>query len=172
MSNQPEEQSLMLGDRINWPYILGNGVLKFQDAVVKVEGEQSEQEVRESALALFNSIPEAWIIKDKQLREDLDNAIIKRKIDARKEFCGVKIGKPKIVEVSELQPYRLYHACVNVFHRRGLLSKTIFTEKIIPEPTDFEEEDTENKQATPNEEKTELEKLRKAIHGENQGHEE
>jgi hypothetical protein len=140
LSNQQtsQEQNLMLGDRINWPFILGQGVINFQTSIVKVEGEQSEQEVREAALCLYNSIPDAWIKADKAFEEDIKKAVQTRKVDARKEWCGRRVGKPKFEEEDFIDPYKLYHACVNVFHRRGLLSKTIFTEKIVPEPEDFE----------------------------------
>ncbi len=141
MSEAIEQQSLMLGDRINWPFILGNGVLKFQTAIVKAEGEQSEQEVREAALALYNSIPDAWTKADDQFRKDIANAITTTKVDKRKIFMGKPVGKPKIEDEESLDPYKLYHACVNVFQRRGLLSKTIYTEKIVPEPSDFEDEE-------------------------------
>ena len=140
MSNQQssQEQNLMLGDRINWPYILGQGVINFQTSIIKVEGEQSEQEVREAALCLYNSIPDAWIKADKEFEKDIKKAVQTRKVDARKEWCGRRVGKPKFEKEDYIDPYKLYHACVNVFHRRGLLSKTIFTEKIVPEPEDFE----------------------------------
>ena len=144
MSNQQQtsqEQNLMLGDRINWPYILGNAVINFHGSIIKVEGEQSEQEVREAALCLYNSIPKAWIKADKEFERELKEAIKTKKVDVRKEWCGRKVGKPKFQKEEYVDPYKLYNACVNVFHRRGLLSKTIFTEKIVPEPQDFEEQE-------------------------------
>jgi len=145
MSEQADQQSLMLGDRINWPFILANAVLKFHEAIVREEGAQSEQQVREAALTLRQSIPDAWIKADEQFKKDLENATITVKVDKRKIFMGRPVGKPKIEDEDDLDPYRLYHACVNVFQRRGLLSKTIFTEKIVPEPEDFEETDPNSK---------------------------
>jgi hypothetical protein len=139
---QTQEQNLMLGDRINWPYILAVAVLKFQEAIVKVEGEQSEQEVREAALFLRSLIPDAWVKADEKWKEELKKVVITKKVDMRKEWCGRRVGKPKFQNEEIVEPYKLGHACVNVFHRRGLLSKTIFTEKIVPEPEDFE--DAEN----------------------------
>jgi hypothetical protein len=49
-------------------------------------------------------------------------------IDDRAEWCGKKVGAPKIRKEERLNPWRLYHTCVDVFHRRNLLSKPIFTE--------------------------------------------
>ena len=132
--------NLMLGDRINWPYILGVGVLKFLEATVKVEGEQSEQEIREAAKVLQTLIPDIWVKVDKKYHEEVEAASEKQKVDVRKEWCGRKIGEPKFEEQKIVDGYKLAHACVNVYQRRGLLSKTIFTEKIVPQPEDFEEE--------------------------------
>lgn len=145
MSNQQsgQEQNLMLGDRINWPYILGNAVLNFHNSIIKVEGEQSEQEVREAALCLYNSIPKAWIKADKEFEKEIKEAVKTRKVDARREWCGRRVGKPKFEKENFIDPYKLYNCCVNVFQRRGLLSKTIFTEKMVPEPEDLEETEKE-----------------------------
>ncbi len=138
MSEEKDLTSLILGDRINWPFILGTSVLNFFNSVVKMEGEQSEQEVREAAITMYNSIPSQWVKADDQFRAELKEAIKEREVDARREWCGKKIGKLKTKQEEYIDPYKLYHSCVNVFQRRGLLSKTIFTEKIVPEPADFE----------------------------------
>ena len=136
-----QEQNLMLGDRINYPYILATALLKFEEAVVKVEGERSEQETKEAALVVDSFIPDAWIKADSEYKDERQKATLKRKVDTRKEFCGKKVGKPKFEDQEYVEPYKLIHACVNVFQRRGLLSKTIFTEKIVPEPEDFEKQE-------------------------------
>lgn len=127
--NQPfEEQGLVLGDRINWAYILATSVMNLHAAIVKVEGEQSTQEIREAVLAVFNSIPTAWVVADDQFREDLGKCFDISEVDNRREWCGLKVGAFKIRKEECLNPWRLYHTCVDVFHRRHLLSKPIFTE--------------------------------------------
>ena len=123
-----EEQGLVLGDRMNWPYILATSVINLHNAIRKVEGEQSEQEVREAALAVFNSIPSAWVLADDQFREDLKKCFDSVEFDKRREWCGRKVGPPKIEREERLNPWRLYHTCVDVFNRRNLLSKPVFTE--------------------------------------------
>lgn len=149
MSNQPQEQQgLMLGDRINWPYILGSGVLKFYEAIIREEGNQSEQQVRESALTLYHSIPSQWVKKDDQFKKDVKAAFEKKDVDVRKIFQGRRVGKPKFKKEEVLDPYRLFQACVDVFQRRGLLSKTVYTEKLVPEPEDFEEKDANTNNET------------------------
>lgn len=134
-----EQPSLTVGDRINYPYILANAILKFHESIVRAEGEQSEQEVREAALCLYNSIPDDLVKADEQFKKEVAEAVVKEKVDARREWCGVKVGKPKYRVEVKIEPYRLYRACMNVFQRRGFLSRKIFTEKIVPEPEDFKE---------------------------------
>jgi len=140
MSQDMQDQGLMLGDRINWPYILGMNVLKVDDAIVKAEGHQSEQQVREAALALYDKIPDAWVAKDTKWKDDVAEAIVTVEVDDRPLWCGVRVGKPKFRKEDKINPHRLLRACVNVFNRRGLLSKTIFQENMVPVPSDFEEE--------------------------------
>lgn len=113
---------------MNWAYILATSIINLHSAIVKVEGEQSEQEVREAALAVYNSIPTAWVLADPQFKEDLKKCFDTIETDGRAEWCGKKVGKPKIKKEEQLNPWRLYHTCVDVFHRRNLLSKPIFTE--------------------------------------------
>jgi len=126
--NMDDQFQLTLGDKINWPFILGNMILKFQDAIVKVEGEQSEQEVREAALCLYNAIPKSW--HDDGFKEDRKEAITYQIIDNRNLWCerriGAKIFKGKDtnqIKEEKLDPYRLFNACVNLLDRRGLISK-------------------------------------------------
>lgn len=145
MSNKEtqSQDGLVLGDRLNYPYILANAILNFHNAIIKTEGMQSEQEVKEAALCLYKSIPGAWIKTDSEFKKEVDAAITQKDVDARKEWCGMKVGAHKTVSEEVIDGYKLYHACINVFQRRGLLSKTIFTEKIIPDPSDFEEGEQE-----------------------------
>ncbi len=141
MSNQQgQEQNLMLGDRINYPYILANALLKFQEAVVKVEGERSEQEATEAAMVIDAFIPDAWIKADEAFKKEREEAMPVKEVDARKDWCGRKVGKPKLEKRVVIDPYKLVHANINVFQRRGLLSKTLFGEKIVPDPEDLEKE--------------------------------
>lgn len=123
-----QDVGLVLGDRMNWSFALMTGVLNLFSAIIKVEGEQSKQEVKEAALAVFNSIPTPWVVSDPKFREDLIKCFDTVDVDLRKTYCGFKVGKPNIEKQKQLNPWRLYHTCVDVFHRRNLLNKPIFTE--------------------------------------------
>lgn len=143
MSNPQQEQGLMLGDRINWAYILGMSILKVDEAIIMEEGSQSEQKVRESVLAVYDKIPDAWIEHDQKWKDDITKAITEVKVDDRTLWCGLRVGKPKWRIEEKIHPHRLLRACVNVFNRRSLLSKTIFQEQIVPTPDDLKETEQE-----------------------------
>lgn len=140
--SQDQEISLTIGDKINWPYILANAVLKFQESIVRPEGQQSEQQVREAALVFYNTIPSSWLEEDEQFQEDLKKVFLKKKIDTRTIWCGVRVGKPKFEEGEIVQPYRLYNACVDVLERRGIIGKKIW--KQIDPFTLWEDDETNN----------------------------
>jgi hypothetical protein len=135
---------LTLKDKLNWTYILANAVLNFHNSIIKTEGEQSEQEIREAALCLFNSIPASWRADDQLLAQELKEAIKTRKVDVRREYCGRKVGQPRYEDEEYIEPYKLFHACVNVMDRKGLLSKTRMTEIIDGMFNDGDNNKTEN----------------------------
>jgi hypothetical protein len=135
---------LTLKDKLNWSYILGVAVLNFHNSVIKVEGEQSEQEVREAALCLFNSIPASWRADDQLLEQELKEAIKIRKVDVRNTYCGRRVGKPRYEDEEYIEPFKLYHAVINVMDRKGLLSKMQRTEIIDGMFNDGDNNKTEN----------------------------
>lgn len=126
--SQDQELSLTIGDKINWPFILANSVLKFQESIVRPEGQQSEQQVREASLVFYYSIPSSWLKEDEQFQKDREKCFSKRKIDARPLWCGQRVGPPNFEDEEIVQPYRLYNACVDVLNRRGMIGKKEWTE--------------------------------------------
>lgn len=122
-SKQYESQGLTLGDRLNYPYILANAILSFETAIVKNEGEYSEQEIYEASQGLYYLLPRAWSVKDNQFEKDIEEAKYIQLIDNRKFWCGRRIGKPQWREVERFNPYKLFHASINLLNRRGMLSK-------------------------------------------------
>ena len=121
---------------------MANEILNFCNAIVKPESEQSEQEVRESVMVLFNSVPTSWIENDKYWNEDLKTSIIYEKVDNRNQWCNRRVGIPYCphlndsvecpkcekfdgcpVKEEKVQPYRLFHCVVNCLDRMNMLSK-------------------------------------------------
>ena len=127
MSEPMQMPNLVLDGRVNYPFIIASAILKFFEAVVKAEGFQSEQETREAALSLYNAIPSSWW--DDQFKKDAAKAATREKIDTRNEWCGRKVGKYKWKYEPKLDPYRLFHACIDLIDRKHLLPKVMSIEK-------------------------------------------
>jgi len=68
------------------------------------------------------------VLSDPKFQEDLKKCFDVIETDGRKEWCGKKVGPPKVLKEERLNPWRLYHTCVDVFNRRNLLSKPVYTE--------------------------------------------
>ena len=132
--SEPQLPSLTLKDRINYPYILAGALLKFQEAIVKVEGQQSVQEVTEASLCLYNSIPSSWY--DEDFQKDMKKVYDIIKVDMRREWCGRKVGQPQFKKEKRINPYKLYLACVNLLDRKDLLTRRSKTEKHLGEEID------------------------------------
>lgn len=128
METVAEETALTLGDRINFPFILAQQIITFQKAIVKEEGKQSYQEVLEAAQGLYELIPDAWRRGDQEFDSDVGKATVTINLDQRKHWCGVPIGEPKMISLQTINPYKLFHACMNLLQRRGLLARTLYTE--------------------------------------------
>jgi hypothetical protein len=137
MSDQQEQQNLTVGDRLNFPYILASEWMKLNQAMVKEEGQQSDQERTEAVLSFESSIPNMF--KDEEYRMERAKAVTEILLDERKLWCGRRIGSPKFKEEERINPFILKQALVNLLQRNGYLSRIIYTEKIIPEPIDYEE---------------------------------
>ncbi len=131
-----EESMLTLGDRLNHPFLIANAILKFIEATVQPEGQQSTQQVTEAAKALHKLIPSDWLIGDKEYTRDYKKAVFDKTIDKpRLTWCGLAIGEPEKETVKDfIDPYALFHVCINVFQRRGLLTKSVFDEIQVPNP--------------------------------------
>lgn len=145
MSDQFQMPSLVLGDRINYAFVIATAILKFHESLIQPEGQQSEQQCRESAITLYNSIPSSWW--DDQFIEDKKKAIIREKVDIRNIWCGKRVGKPRFKYEKKIDPYKLFHACIDLIDRRHLLNKVISIEKQLGlmeknGEVKFEDEDT------------------------------
>jgi len=130
---------LTVGDKINHSYILANDWIRISDTIVKVEGEQSEQEVREAVLSLESSIPNDF--KDTQFYKERAESVYNVPTDTRLIWCNRRIGKPKCPNLakascegcanvadcemkrSSVNPYRLKLACINLLKRLGYFGK-------------------------------------------------
>lgn len=149
-----DEIGLSIGTRINYPFLLGKQIVTWQNSIVKGEGIQSPQEILEAALGLYQMIPDQWRIQDKDFDKEVEASVTLTRIDTRQIWCGVPVGRPRFRIIPKFNPYKLFHACVNLLARRGMLAKTLY-EEIAPgikfkelEETQMEEEDKANESTT------------------------
>lgn len=134
MSEQQQEAQLTLKDRLNMPYLIANQILTFQKSLLAVEN--SEREITEAIKGLVNMIPSSW--KDETFKKDIEAARIKRKVDVRPDWCGLKASKAfceehKIQHEKEEEVddwYRAFQACMNLLARLGMLSKVTRVEEL------------------------------------------
>ena len=140
MYEEQELPSLTIKDKMNYPYLLAAQFLTIQKAMLNQEF--SERDIKEAILGLVNMIPESWMDEDWETQEK--DSIIVDKIDLRMEFCGVKPsieyckenGITIFKEVETFDYYKLFHACVNLLDRRGIITRRAKTEKHLGEQFD------------------------------------
>ena len=145
MSEQQQEAQLTLKDRLNMPYLIANQILTFQKSLLAVEN--SEREIIEAIKGLVNMIPDSW--KDETFKKDMEKARVKRKVDVRPDWCGLRASKEfceKHGIQSEIEEevddwYKAFQACINLLDRRGMLTKNQVIEQL--EGVSYEFADTE-----------------------------
>lgn len=128
------EVQLQLRDRINYPYLITRQIITFQQAILNFD--LSPEEIAESIMGFINMIPESW--RDEQFNEDLENAVTESEVDCRPSFAGVRLSVEACIEMGVATTiksttedyYTLFHACINLLDRRGMLSKRRFTERM------------------------------------------
>lgn len=120
-----EDIRLALGDRINYPYILGGQLMAILRAVNESQGVSLQQLVNRVEI-MKNLFPTSWHDSDwtKEIKECYDKVLI----DIRPMFCGIRVGPLQVKEDKKLNFGRLLNACVNLLDRRDLLAKKLFTE--------------------------------------------
>lgn len=126
------EAQLTLKDKLNFPYLLANQILTFQRSILNLEF--SEREIKESIAGFVHLIPENW--KDEDWGKEIKAAKIIQEVDVRKEWCGLKIGKPIIEKHESFDYYKMFQACINLLERRGMISKVIMTDKFTGQKYD------------------------------------
>lgn len=141
MSEEPVlEAELTVRDRLNLPYLLANQILTYQRVIPNFS--YSLPEIQEAIGGLVAMIPKSW--HDEQWSDDLEKSITTIKTDLRPRWCG----KPISIEATEklgITPFKetkiydykkLFHACINLLDRRGLLSRREYVEEMTGERFD------------------------------------
>jgi len=138
-TNNQELPTLTIKDKLNFPYLIATQILTFQKSLLNTA--YSDKEVREAVQGLVELIPDGW--KDKDWKKDVKAAVEVTMIDRRplvagrlrvsEEVCK-ELGIPAFEKTESTEPYKLFHACINLLNRRGLISQVARTEKIDGKP--------------------------------------
>jgi len=140
MYEEQELPSLTIRDKMNFPYLLAAQFLTIQKILLNPES--SEEDKNASILGLVNMIPESW--QDEKWEEQEKAARVIEQIDVRPESCGVPANmeyckENGIIIYKEYETYdyyKLFHACVNLLDRRGLITRRAKIEKHLGEKID------------------------------------
>lgn len=131
--SETEIPNLTIRDKLNAPYLLASQILTVQKAVLNTEF--SKEEIKEAVMGLLALIPDTW--KDKEFEDELEKAKVTIKIDVRPMWCGVR-GSLEYCKKAGIEPYKyktsfdsfkVFHACINLLQRRGLMSEVTRIEK-------------------------------------------
>lgn len=131
--------SLTIRDRMNFPYLLANQILTIQKAMLNSSdnSEISRREIEEAMQGFVQLIPEVW--RDEEFYKEYESAKVivthdKRPIVAGKIRLAESVCKELGIEPYEQEetydPYKLFHICINLLERRGMVSRQTYTEKI------------------------------------------
>ena len=142
MYEEQQLPSLTIKDKMNYPYLLAAQFLTIQKAILNRE--YSEEEINASILGLVSMIPESWMDDDWEKQEK--DAKITKKIDIRPVFCGIPTSmeycKDNGITIYEEEQtfdyYKLFHACVNLLDRRGIITRRAKIEKHLGERFEFD----------------------------------
>lgn len=126
------EAQLTFRDRINYTFLLAQQIMTFQKAILNMD--LSEDEINEAIEGLLRMVPKSW--KDKKFNKAVKKATKKVQVDVRPSYCGVKAsvkfcidnGFAVSVEQEERDYYAVFQACIDLFDRRGMLSKKVYWE--------------------------------------------
>lgn len=132
ISSEDIEAELTLRDRINFTYLIAQQIITFQQAILNMD--LSEQEINEAIEGLLNMIPKSW--KDSKFKRAVRKATTTINLDVRPTYCGLKAsykfcidnGIVPTIKQEEKDYYALFQACIDLFDRRGLLSRRVYTE--------------------------------------------
>jgi len=119
-----QDSNLIIGDRLNFPYIIGLALIQYINCRNKPDKEFSPEQVKESALAVSKLIPPE--MEDKKYKEDVESSYTLMKADQRDYWCGHRVGDKPIWKIfKKLDPARLIQSVMSLLHRRKMLGRSI-----------------------------------------------
>ncbi len=145
------EAKLTMRDRLPTNMLLLYTILNINKVIKEIK--YSTAEITESVLSLVAMIPDE--LRDEQFIQELKRSIQMIVIDLRPQFCGVRAsleyckrkGIQPFLEVPQLNPLEMYHACFNLLMRKHMFlkiqPKEIMTGQPALEPEEIPTEEDE-----------------------------
>lgn len=133
MSRRERFQKLTIRDRINYSYVLAEYEIRIAQ-VLDLKNDPEMRQFRAFVNWLLHTIPDDW--KDRDFYDELGRAQRKALMDVRPQVCGIPLSfeyceRDKIPiyrEVVYWDPYKQHQAIINLWNRRGLLSRVRWRE--------------------------------------------
>lgn len=134
MQNRTRRASeLTIKDRLNFSFILGEYEIRLP-ALLDITNDPNLNNLRAFVSWVIHTIPDAW--KDTKYRTEMNNAKIKIIEDIRPKISGIALSKNycklRKIPISRKRtitdPMREHNAVINLFYRRGLLSRVKYRE--------------------------------------------
>lgn len=124
---------LTIKDRINFSYILAEYEIRL-GAILDLEKDPSMNKFRALVSWLIHTIPDGW--KDGKFRDEIESAKITILMDVRPRISGIPLSDryckmrdiPVVKESIVTDPFREHQAIINLWYRRGLLSRVKYRE--------------------------------------------
>ena len=136
--SEKEFPTLTIKGKLDFPYLLARQIITYQQAILNTE--HSEREIQEAINGLVEMIPESW--KDSEWEKEIKEANVEEKVDVGPPVAGsirmdeatcLSLGIPKWKIVKTKDSNKLFHSCIDLLNRRGMLSRVTKIEKMLGE---------------------------------------
>ena len=129
--------TLTIKDKINYAWLIANQVLTYQKLLQNIKF--TDAELREVAIGFTDLVVDS--LKDDQWEIDINNAKILILTDIRPVCCTTKASVeycvrkkiPIYQKTLDYDSHKLIRACMNLFDRRGYMTKKAKVEKMFGE---------------------------------------
>lgn len=113
-------------DRIPPAFILTRAITKVQDSFLT-----GDQYIVEEAIMGLEDLIDSERLRDEKYEDEVQNCTYSTTVDVRPKDCGVRLSKEFCkehgiaitAEMDQSDPHMRLHAAINLFSRRGMLSK-------------------------------------------------
>ena len=136
--SEKEFPTLTIKGKIDFPYLLARQIITYQQAILNTE--HSQREIQEAINGLVEMLPASW--KDAEWEKEIKEAEVEEKVDVAPLVAGsirmneetcLSLGIPKWKIVKTNDSNKLFHSCIDLLDRRGMLSRVTKIEKMLGE---------------------------------------